>query len=228
MGNLKFVVGFETGLDQAWSMGRPAMLFFTSAKDEWCPLFGQRTWKDAEVEKRVDRYLPVLVDAVAEKEVVKRYEVLVLPAVVWVDYDGNSLFMSQGDADLELFREAASVAQARAPQVKVPADVEILARVRADLAKHGAAGNVRKALDAATALKAMKRPRAAREEGEKASADLLAKGQARLDAARKDAQDGKADEARAAFTSLASDYRGYDLGRQAAAALEAMGPATGG
>src|SRR5262245_37188747 len=31
-GNLKFVVGYDEGMEQAWVAGRPAMLFFTSSK----------------------------------------------------------------------------------------------------------------------------------------------------------------------------------------------------
>src|SRR5204863_821230 len=45
MGALKFVVGYEKGMEEAWAAGRPAMLFFTSATDPWCPKFAARTWK---------------------------------------------------------------------------------------------------------------------------------------------------------------------------------------
>jgi len=114
------------------------------------------------------------------------------------------------------------------PDVKPPEELEFAARVRADLKKATEANNLRKMLDAATALATMKRPRAAREEGTKLHDELDAKGRARLDAAKKALADGKTADATAELEKLASDYRGRDVGLAAAEALaKAKGSAAG-
>jgi hypothetical protein len=229
-GNLKFVVGFDAGMDQAWEAGRPAMLFFTSSKDKWCPIFGTRTWTNKGITDKLSAYLPVLVDADDEKgkERVKYYTVLVLPAVVWVTSEGSQVFAAQGDIPSELFDKMADIAKERAPDVKRPEELDFIERVRADFKKATDAGNVRKMLDAATALATLKRPKSASEEGAKLLADLDAKGRARLDAAKKALADGKTADANAEFAKLASEYRGRDVGREAAAALPKATDADGG
>src|SRR5206468_11480899 len=86
------------------------------------------------------------------------------------------------------------------------------------------AGSVKKALDAATALSLQKRPKSYRDKGVKALADLDAKGRERLEVARKLVAEGKVEDARPTLETLAADYRGRDVGREAAEALRKAGP----
>jgi hypothetical protein len=222
-GKLKFVIGFDVGMDKAWMAGSPAMLYFTSAKSPTCINFGRRTWANEEVTDKLIGYLPVLVDADAEADAKKAYGVTTLPTLVWVDYEGAKVFVVEGDGTLEDFGEFAETARTKAPPVKPrDDDLKLLERVRADMSKSLEDGRIAKAISAATALSVMKRPKAASDQGKAALADLDAKGRARLVAAAMVRSDGKLAEAKAEFEKLAADYRGRDVGRGATAFLREM------
>ena len=124
MGDVPFVVGIEKGREEVKFTGKPAMLFFTSATDKWCPKFAERTWKDKQVLSDIAGYTPVLIDAdTAPKEFKDRYCAVMVPAVVWLDFDEKQIFMLIGDADLEMFKIGGSdVAKARCPDARPPAE----------------------------------------------------------------------------------------------------------
>jgi hypothetical protein len=123
MGNLPFTVGMEKGREEVKFTGRPAMLFFTSATDPWCPKYAARTWKDKEVLGNVAGYTPVLIDADAAPVALKdKYAIAILPAVIWLDFDEGQVFMAMGDAPLELVRVASGVAKERCPESRPPAE----------------------------------------------------------------------------------------------------------
>jgi hypothetical protein len=124
MGDVPFVVGLEKGREEVKFTGRPAMLFFTSATDPWCPKFAARTWKDKQVLADVAGYTPVLVDAdTAPKELKEKYLVVVLPAVVWLDFEETSISAVAGDTDLPTFKVGGSeVAKGRCPEPRAPAE----------------------------------------------------------------------------------------------------------
>jgi hypothetical protein len=123
MGDLPFVVGMEAGRAEVKFTGKPAMLFFTSATDKWCPQFAARTWKDKQVLEDVAGYTPVLIDAdTAPKEMKDKYAVAMAPGVVWIDFDEDNVFMVMGDAPLDMFKLGSDIAKARCPEARPPAE----------------------------------------------------------------------------------------------------------
>jgi hypothetical protein len=220
-GNLKFVVGFEQGMAQAWEAGRPAMLFFTSSKDHWCPLFGTRTWKDKEVLEKVKPYLPVLVDADESPELVKRYDVLLLPAVVWVDSDGHQIFVSAGDAQLEIFRMLVETARKRAPDE--PSASFVAVQKAAEAMRAGIkSGDLKAALRAIHEIRQVNRPKAIVDEAAKVEAEISKTGEAALAKAKELLQSGKKSEAKEALQKLRTAYGDHPVGREAWALLRQL------
>ena len=222
MGDLPFTVGFEKGMDEAWAAGRPAMLFFTSATDRWCPLFAARTWKDKEVLEKVKAYLPVLVDADREPELRKKYTVLLLPAVVWVDAEGEALFQVVGDASLDIFRLTADTARDRAPDVE-PSPSYLAATKAGDALRIATRiGDVRAALKAIREIQEIKRPKGLLEEARAADERITKSGNDALAEAKALAQAGKEAEAREALGKLKAAYGDHPVGQAAWALLRSL------
>ena len=221
VGNVKFVEGFEKGLDKAWNAGKPAMLFFTSIKDHWGPIFGARTWKDKEVLERVKGYVPVLVDADERGDLRKRYDVVVLPAVVWVDSDGNHLFAAMGDAPIELFRTAAATAQERVPDGPAPS---FLAARKAGEELRAAlkAWDVRAAMRAIHDIDELKRPASLVEEARAAEAQIEKRGAGELAKAKALLEAGKKPEATEALEQVRKAYGDHPVGREAKELLRSL------
>ena len=215
MGALKFVVGYEPGMEEAWAAGRPAMLFFTSATDPWCPKFAARTWNDKEVLRKVEAYLPVLVDGDREPELRKKYEVLLLPAVVWVDADGQRVFIVSGDAPLELFRTVVETAQARAPETKPSPDYAAVTKAAEAMRAAMKSGDVRAALRAIHEIDEVKRPRAIVAEAAALERDLAKRGGEELAKAKELIEQGKREEAKSALRKLKETFGDHPVGREA-------------
>ena len=215
MGGLKFVVGYEKGMDAAWAAGRPAMLFFTSIKDHWCPLFAARTWKDKEVLEKVKAYIPVLVDADADPELAKRLTVVLLPGVVWVDSEGGQLFSAIGDAPIEMFRALAETARDRAPDVG-PSPSLVASRKAAD-ALHAAlkAGDTKAALKAIRDVGEVKRPATLVAEAKAAEEQIGKRGAEELASAKSLLEAGKKAEAKEALQKVRQSYGDHPVGQEA-------------
>ncbi len=214
MAGLKFVVGFEKGLDEAWTQGKPAMLFITSQKDHWCPIFAARTWKDKEVLEKVKAYLPVLVDADAEPEVAKKYMALILPSVIWVTAEGHQIFAAVGDAPIELFRTLADTARERTP-AEPPASY--VASKKAADALHAAikAGDTKATLRAIREVEDVGRPKALVEEARKTQAAIDRRGADELAKAKALLESGKTPEAKEALEKIRQTYGDHAVGREA-------------
>lgn len=215
MGSLKFVVGYEKGMDAAWAAGRPAMLFFTSSKDHWCPIFAARTWKDKDVLETVKAYLPVLIDVDAEPEIAKKLPVLMLPGVIWVDSEGEQIFSAIGDAPLDMFRTLAETARDRAPKVG-PSPSLAASRKAAD-ALHAAlkAGDMKTALKAIRDVREIMRPKSLVSEANAAEAQIGKQGAEDLAKAKGLLEAGKKVEAKEALQKLRQSYGDHPVGQEA-------------
>jgi len=213
---LEFVVGFQKGMERGWVLGKPLMLFFTSITDPWAPKYGQRTFKDKAFLDAVDGYLPVLVDVDVEKEVAKALmPAPVLPTLVWVHLDGDTIFTGGGDLPIEMARSCAEVAHTRCPDEKKTEvyvgtvhDRDVLRAARKE-------GAVRPIVDAATALSRRKYPASWIAEAKAADAEMTKAGEARLAAAKTLAEGGKKEEAHKALAAIIEDYGPHAIGQAA-------------
>jgi hypothetical protein len=215
LGKLDFVVGFAAGMERAWAEGRPAMLFFTSRKDKWCPLFAARTWKDPEVLEKVKAYLPVLVDAEAEPALREKYTVLLLPAVVWVDSEGDQIFAAVGDIPLDLFRTLAEGARDRAPEVKPSESYVAVTKAAEAMRAAVRSGDARGALRAVRQIQEVGRPPALVAEAKEVEERIGAQATEALGKAKELVAAGKKAEAKDALGKIRETYGDHPVGREA-------------
>jgi len=209
MGDVPFVVGIEKGREEVKFTGKPAMLFFTSATDKWCPQFAARTWKDKQVLSDIAGYTPVLIDAdTAPKEFKEKYVALMVPAVVWLDFDEKQVFMLIGDADIEMFKMGGSeVAKERCPEARPPAEAfTALLETRKKLDVAVAVKDVKAALAAIAEIRKVALGAAVQKAAAVADAKLTKDGEAEIERAKGLIAAKKKPDAKKALETLVADY----------------------
>jgi hypothetical protein len=208
MGDLPFVVGMDAGRAEVKFTGRPAMLFFTSSTDEWCPKFAARTWKDKQVLADVAGYTPVLVDFdAAPKELKDKYAIAIVPSVVWIDFDEDNVFMVQGDAPLDMFRMGSDIAKARCPEAHPPAEgLAALLELRKKLDDAAAAKDVKAQLAAIADIRKVGLGAAVQKAAAAADARLTKDGEAEIARAQGLVAAKKKPDAKKALEKLVADY----------------------
>jgi hypothetical protein len=208
MGDLPFVVGMDAGRAEVKFTGRPAMLFFTSSTDQWCPKFAARTWKDKQVLADVAGYTPVLVDAdTAPKELKDKYMVAILPGVVWTDFDESVVFSVIGDADLEMFRMGSDVAKDRCPDAHPPAEgLAALLELKKKLDEAAAAKDVKAQIAAIAEIRKVGAGAAVQKAAAAADARLTKEGEAEVARANGLITAKKKADAKKALEKLVADY----------------------
>jgi hypothetical protein len=226
MGDLPFVVGMEAGRAEVKFTGKPAMLFFTSSTDEWCPKYAARTWKDKGVLEDVAGYTPVLIDAdTAPKEFKDKYCAVIVPAVVWLDFDEKQIFMLIGDADLEMFKVGGSdVAKARCPEPRPPGEgFAALMDLKKKLDAAATAKDVKAQLAAIAEIKKVGLGAAVQKDAAAADARLTKDGETEIARARDLVAAKKKPDAKKALEKLVADY-GADhvVGKKAQEALDEL------
>jgi hypothetical protein len=225
MGDLPFVVGMDAGRAEVKFTGKPAMLFFTSSTDEWCPKFAARTWKDKGVLDDVAGYTPVLVDAdTASKEMKDKYAVAMVPGVVWTDFDESNVFMVMGDADVEMFRLGSGVAKDRCPAAHPPAEgYAALMETKKKLDAAATAKDVKAQLAAIADIKKVGLGAAVQKAAADADARLTKDGDAEIARAKDLALAKKKPDAKKALEKLVADYGAdHAVGKKAQAALDEL------
>ncbi len=208
MGDLPFVVGIEKGREEVKFTGRPAMLFFTSAGDPWCPKYAARTWKDREVLENVAGYTPVLIDADAAPQALKdKYAVAMVPAVAWLDFDETPVFLAMGDASLDLVRIMFRAAKDRCPGARPPAEgFAALQALRKRLDEAARAKDVRAQLAAIAEIRKVGLGAEVQAAARAADARLTKDGEAEVARARGLLASKKKGDARKAAERLVADY----------------------
>ena len=225
MGDLPFVVGMDAGRAEVKFTGKPAMLFFTSSSDEWCPKFAARTWKDKQVLADVAGYTPVLIDAdTAPKEMKDKYAVALVPGVVWIDHDEDNVFMVMGDAPLDMFRMGSDVAKDRCPDALPPAEgLAALLELKKKLDDAAAAKDVKAQLAAIAEIRKVGVGAAVQKAAAAADARLTKDGEAEIARANGLVTAKKKPDAKKALEKVLADYGAeHAVGKRAQAALDEL------
>lgn len=225
MGDVPFVVGMEKGREEVKFTGRPAMLFFTSSTDEWCPKFASRTWKDKEVLANVAGYTPVLIDAdTAPKAFREKYMAVIVPGVVWLDFDEEQVFVAIGDSPLDIFRVMTERAKDDCPEAKPPAEgMAALLELKKTLDATAAAKDVKAELAAIAGIRKVGLGAAVQKAAAVADAKLTKDGEAEIERANGLAAAKKKPDAKKALEKLVADYGAeHPVGKKAQAALDVL------
>jgi len=225
MGDLPFVVGMDAGRAEVKFTGKPAMLFFTSVTDEWCPKFAARTWRDKEVLANVAGYTPVLIDAdAAPKELKDKYAALLVPGVVWLDFDEKAVFTALGDSPLEVLRTLSERAKDDCPAARPPAEgFAALMETKKQLDAAVAAKDVKAQLAAIAEIKKVGLGAAVQRDAAAADARLTKDGEAEIARAKDLAAAKKKPDAKKALEKVLADYGAeHPVGKKAQAALDEL------
>ena len=221
MGDLPFVVGIERGREEVKLTGRPAMLFFTSASDKWCPQFAARTWTDKEVLKNVEGYTPVLIDVEATpKEFLEAHLAVIVPGVQWIDFDEKHIFMAMGDSPLDIFKLAAERARNDCPAARPPAEgLAPLLELGKKLAESLKAKDVKGTLATIAEIRKVGHGGSVQKAARAADAQLTKDGEAEITRAKGLIAAKKKPDAKKALEKLVADYGAEHPVAKAAQAL---------
>ena len=225
MGDLPFVVGLDAGRAEVKFTGKPAMLFFTSSTDKWCPQFAARTWKDKQVLADVAGYTPVLIDAdTASQEMKDEYNVVIVPGVVWTDFDEDQVFMVMGDAPLDMFRMGSDVAKERCPEAQPPAEgMAALLEQKQKLDAAAQANDVKAQLAAIAEIRKIGLGAAVQKAAAAADARLTKEGEAEIERANGLVAAKKKPDAKKALEKLVADYGAeHPVAKKAQEALDQL------
>lgn len=83
---IEFVVGYQRGYDLARQTRRPMLLFFTAEWCQYCHQLANESFRDGQVVELSRRFVCVVVDADAEPEVCRRFQVRGYPTVLFVSH----------------------------------------------------------------------------------------------------------------------------------------------
>ncbi len=216
MGKLPFTVGLKAGMKEVAFTGKAPMLFFTSKKDKWCPMFAKRTFSDQEVLKLIEDYTPILIDVDAEenKALKEEHMVMLVPGVVWLDFDGESVFSALGDAPLEIFSSMAEIAKARAPERHKPGEGhEELAKLAEALKEAVKGEKVTKILAAVAAAQEFGVGAAVQLEASRIDAKLTKQGMERITEAKALIEKRRKSRAKSILRKVVKEYGEHPVGK---------------
>ncbi len=227
MGDVPFVVGLETGRAESAFMGKPMMLFFTSAKDKACLAFAERTWKKKDVLRRIEKFTPVLIDPDDDQKPYRRYDLSALPAVVWLEFEEQPIIMSSGEVPIAEFLLAAEEAMRNCPSARAPGGGhEVLIEQKQKLDNAVSKGDVKAQLAAIFEIRRIERGAAVQIATEAVDARLTKAGEAEIERAKLLAADKKkVPEAVKALEKLVADYGAeHAVAKKAQEALDLVAP----
>jgi hypothetical protein len=225
MGKLSFAVGYERGMKEVAFTGKAPMFFFTSKKDPWCPKYAARTFTDAKFLERVADYTPVLIDADRKEnqKLKEKYAAVLVPAVVWADFDGDSVFMAIGDAPLQMARQSADIAKARAPKRREPGEGrENLIELRDAMRQAARGKKVTPIVDAIAAVRKFGAGADVQLEADRIDIDLWEKGRERLAQAKAHIKKRRKSRAKSILKKIVKDYGEHPIGKRAAEVLASL------
>jgi hypothetical protein len=229
MGGVPHVVGYEAALEEARFAGRALLcvvLRYGDPESEALAL----SLRDRDVREKHAAYLPAIVDADAMGSFPHGDLLMGMAGLVYVGLDGDTIFQIAGVAPPEILRTVVEVPQARAPEPRPTPEYVALEKERDVLRAALGEEDVRGALAAVRAIRAVGKGPAIQAEAGAADEALAEAGAERVLAARVLAAAKKSKEARAALEAVAADYEGHpvaDRAREALAALPAPKPKPG-
>ena len=117
-GNLQFIDGYQAGYEAAMRQGKPMLLFFTAEWCQFCHQMAGEAFTDRRVVSLADRFVCVLIDADAERDVCHQFQVQRYPTIQFVSPRGSTLNRVTGKkAAPQLVGEMHSALQAVARSV---------------------------------------------------------------------------------------------------------------
>jgi len=167
-------------------------------------------FKDADVVKLAEKFVPILVDGDVDKTFGTEFGVSGFPNTVFADPKGKKVSFVAGAVDTKEFLGVIKGALKKIGPVAPKKAVKELEEAAAALSKAREKGDWKAALKAAGAIEKIKHEGAAMEAARKAKADAAEEAGRRLEAARALLKDGKAPEARTAAAKIASEFEGLD------------------
>ena len=90
-GQLKFVAPFASGCRQAAAESKPTLLFFTAEWCQFCHQMEAESFTDPRVVSLSERFICTLVDADAEPEVCRRFQINGYPTIQFLSPQGVPL-----------------------------------------------------------------------------------------------------------------------------------------
>jgi hypothetical protein len=183
-------------------------------------------FKDAEVIKTLSAFTPILVDKDTEKDVIAKYHVGGIPDVRFADAKGEQVGQPIiGAVPTEQFLKSAQDLAKKVKPGKPSKDYATLTGAKADLDAALPKKKVADALAAIAKIEKVNRAGPILDAAVAAKKTLLEDGQKRFDAAKTSAAaaDGK-DAALKELRKLAAEYKGTDIGTEAAKLVKELDP----
>lgn len=183
-------------------------------------------FKNADVVKALSGFTPILVDGDVEKDICKKYGVSGYPNTLFADAKGEAAGPAiVGAVPTEDFLKKAQDFAKKVKPGKPSKDYATLTTAKADLDAALPKKKVAEALAAIAKIEKVNRAGPILDAAVAAKKTLLEDGQKRLDAAKTSAAaaDGK-DAALKELKKLAADYKGTDIGNEAAKLVKELEP----
>jgi thiol:disulfide interchange protein len=95
-GRLRFIEGYEQGYVEAKRQGKPVLLFFTAEWCHYCHQMADEAFTNEQVVNLSERFVCVLVDADASRDVCRQFHVSRFPTLQFVSPQGVVLNRLEG------------------------------------------------------------------------------------------------------------------------------------
>ncbi len=175
--------------------------------------------------KALSGFTPILVDGDTEKDITKKYGVSGYPNTLFGDAKGEAFGQPiVGAIPVSQFLQKAQDAAKKIKPGKPSKDYATLTAAKTELDAALAKKKVADALAAAAKIEKVNRPGAILDAALEAKKQLLEDGQKRLDAAKTAAAGDGKDAAVKELKKLAAEYKGTDIGTEAAKLLKELEP----
>ena len=181
-------------------------------------------FKNADVIKALSSFTPIIVDGDVEKEVCKKYGANGYPHTVFADAKGVSVKEVGGYVETPVFLKAIQDAAKKVKPGKPSKEFVTLTAAKADLDAALPKKQTAAALAAIAKIEKVNRPGAILDAALAAKKQLLEDGAKRLDAAKAAVKADKKDDALKDLKKLAQEYKGSDVGTEAAKLVKELEP----
>ncbi len=174
-------------------------------------------FKDPETVKILSHFTPILVDADTEQEFKRKLGVSGFPTVIFADAKGNEVSKVVGAVPTKQFRSRAEAAKKKAKKGKPAKEYSTLLKAKKDLDKAlGKKTSVKSALTAIAKIEKVGRPGSILDAARKAKDEIFTDARKKLDEANAAFDAGELATAKKHLRKLILDFKGTEIGDQAA------------
>jgi hypothetical protein len=172
----------------------------------------------------LQKFTPILIDGPNDREPVRKYSVHSYPHTIFADAKGAAVKEISDYVETKDFLAALREAAKKIKPGKPSKEYATLTSAKAQLDGALPRRQVVMALDAIAKIEKINRPGPILDAALAAKKQLLEDGAKRLDAAKAAVKGDKKDEALKELKTLAQDYRGTDVGTEAARLVRELDP----